>query len=191
LRIDGAVDTATKTVRTRITESTKTYPQQATFQLAHEAIHCLAPVEREEGLANHFSLSFGGLPQNYRTESEKMVPEIFRGPLAAFRKLSPTDDQIRNLRNEQPVFDKFTPELIRQHCGADKNLALELCLRLPFDRPAAMLVPVQIENVITQQFYGANLVAVITAAWLSEGYGVLSFLFGYIDNSCLDFEGRF
>ena len=38
------VDESKKTVQVRITESTKKHPEQAIFQLSHEAIHCLAPV---------------------------------------------------------------------------------------------------------------------------------------------------
>ena len=58
------VDPAGKTVQVRITASTRKYPMQATYQLAHEAIHCLAPVGRrdtiffEEGLATHFALTY-------------------------------------------------------------------------------------------------------------------------------------
>jgi hypothetical protein len=53
-----------RTVTVRLTESTRKYPQQAIFQLAHEAVHCLSPAARldtlgfEEGLANHHALTF-------------------------------------------------------------------------------------------------------------------------------------
>src|ERR1700730_3173430 len=62
------VSEAARTTRVRLTLSTNLYPLQATFQLAHEAIHCLSPAERtdtiwfEEGLANHHSLTFSELP---------------------------------------------------------------------------------------------------------------------------------
>lgn len=138
------VNTKAKSAQVRITESTKKYPDQAAFQLAHEAIHCLAPVERrdtiwfEEGLANHFSLTYGGVSQATRVVNETIVPELFREPLEAFRKLNPTDEKIRSMRIEEPVFDNLTPKLIQKHCGADQQLARQLCQRLPLSRPSVM-----------------------------------------------------
>ena len=138
------VSEAHRTFRVRLTESTNTYPQQALFQLAHEAIHCLSPAERldtiwfEEGLANHHSLTFSELPARYRKESEKLVPTLFAEPLAAFRSLNPADEKIKALRLRHPDFNSWDAGLIQQHFATTEELAVTLARRLPNERPYAM-----------------------------------------------------
>jgi hypothetical protein len=108
---ETTVDAIGKTVQVRITASTKQFPMRATYQLAHETIHCLAPAGRpdtiwfEEGLANHFALTYPELSQRYRAEAEASVPAMFVEPLNAFRSLNATDEQIEALRQELPLFD--------------------------------------------------------------------------------------
>ena len=117
---------------------------QAAFQLSHEAVHCLAPASRrdtiwfEEGLANQVSLTFPEIDENYRQEAEANVPTLFVEPLAAFRSLSATDDQIKQMREEEPCFDKLTPSLIQKYFNTSNELAEKLCRRLPLKRPEKM-----------------------------------------------------
>jgi hypothetical protein len=135
---------ADKSVQVRVTASTTRYPMQAAFQLSHEAIHCLAPACRrdtiwfEEGLANHFSLTFPEISAPTRAENERDVPNLFVGPLKAFRDLKATDEQIRALRSDESWFDRITPDLIQKHFSASAELAKRLCQRLPIERPNAM-----------------------------------------------------
>jgi hypothetical protein len=138
------VSEASRTFRVRLTESTNDHPQQALFQLAHEAIHCLSPAERcdtiwfEEGLANHHSLTFSELPARYRKESEERVPSLFVEPLAAFRSLNPADEMIKALRLTYPDFNSWNADLIQQHFATTRELAERLAGRLPKERPETM-----------------------------------------------------
>ena len=137
-------DTAKKQVRVRVTMSTLQYPMQAAFQLSHEAVHCLAPTSRrdtiwfEEGLANHVSLTFPEIGENVREENAAKVPTLFVEPLAAFRSLSATDEQIKQMRAEEPCFDKLTPSLIQKYFNTSDELSEKLCRRLPLERPEKM-----------------------------------------------------
>lgn len=137
-------DLSKKQVRVRVTVSTLQYPMQAAFQLCHEAVHCLAPTSRrdtiwfEEGLANHVSLTFREIAEDVRRENEANVPTLFVEPLAAFRSLSATDEQIRQIRAEEPCFDKFTPSLIKKYFNTSDDLSEKLCHRLPLQRPERM-----------------------------------------------------
>lgn len=141
---ETTADTIKSAVQVRITASTNQYPMQAAYQLAHEAIHCLAPAGRrdtiwfEEGLANHFALTYPELSKQYRAEAEAGVPALFVEPLNSFRSLNATDEQIRAVREEQPLFDNLTPELIQKYFSASAELAPKLCNRLPLGRPSAL-----------------------------------------------------
>jgi hypothetical protein len=141
---ETTVDTIKKAVQVRITASTNRDPMQATYQLAHETIHCLAPAGRrdaiwfEEGFANHFALTYPELSRRYRAEAEASVPALFVEPLDAFRSLNATDEQIGTLRQEQPLFDELTPELIQKYFSAPAELARKLCDRLPLNRPSVL-----------------------------------------------------
>jgi len=114
---------------------------QAAYQLSHEAIHCLASAGRrdtiwfEEGLANHFALTFPEISPPTKSENEQKLPALFVGPVKAFRSLNATDEQIRLLRIVHPWFDLLTLEIIQKHFSATAELAAQLCNRLPKERP--------------------------------------------------------
>ncbi len=141
---ETTVDAERRTVQVRLTASTNKYPVQAMYQSAHECIHCLGPAGRrdtiyfEEGLANHFALTYPELPSHIRSQNEVLLLSLFAAPLAAFRKLNATDEHIRHLRLEQPYFDLLTPQLVHKYFSASLELARVLCRRLPEERPPTL-----------------------------------------------------
>jgi hypothetical protein len=138
------VDTEAGIIQVRITNSAGRDAQKATYQLAHEAIHCIAATGRrdtiyfEEGLANYNALTSRYLDRNYRRRARRTLPGVLRVPLAAFEALKPTDEAIRALRLEQPDFDRLQPHLIERILGVGPDIAASVCQRMPFDRPIAM-----------------------------------------------------
>jgi hypothetical protein len=131
-------------VLVRITDSARLDSQRRTYQLAHEAVHCLSPRGRrdtlffEEGLANWFAITLPLLSRQYRKACASSLPKILRGPYEAFCELKPADEQIRALRNDQLVLDDVTPGQIEKHFGARPGLATKLCQRMGLGRPEAM-----------------------------------------------------
>lgn len=107
-------------------EGCRFFPDQAMFQLAHEVVHTLAPclppaLMIEEASATEFSISepsyFG---PNYRQEARAHTlntpgSENYRDALLLFEEFSAIyPDAIRQLRQREPYFVRFTPELIRE-----------------------------------------------------------------------------
>jgi hypothetical protein len=135
----------TKDVIVRVTVSTMTYPQQRTYQLTHESVHCLSPRNRrdtlffEEGLANWYVLTHPSLPDEFRKDAERILDPFLAKPYKLFCELKPTYGRIAALRADCPGLDDVTPELIIKHFTASPGLAAKLMERLPKDRPAVML----------------------------------------------------
>jgi len=110
------------------------------YQIAHEAIHCLAPVRNppakmiEEGLAVWFSLDNPTFSGNYR---ELAVEELRTLPINAnylearncFLELTAVDpNAIRVLRKKQPNFFDMTPAFIKKMIpSVTDDLAERLC----------------------------------------------------------------
>jgi len=137
-------DAVTREVTIRVTTSTITYPQQRTYQLRHESVHCLSPRNRpdtlffEEGLANWYALTHRSLPSEYRQKSEQKLDPLLAKPYKLFCALVPTYQQIAALRTDCPVLDDVTSELIIKHFSAAPELAAQLMERLPKNRPSVM-----------------------------------------------------
>ena len=138
------VDDDARVIRVRITNKVLTWPPEARYQLAHEAIHCIVATGRretiyfEEGLANHHALTLPGLPRKYRRGAEKRLIEVLRPPLAAFRALNPTDERIRALRAEQQNVDELQPALVARIFEVSPDKATAVCRRMPEGRPRKM-----------------------------------------------------
>jgi hypothetical protein len=113
----------------------------AIYQLWHEAVHCLAPVNRmdtlwfEEGVAIRFCQKQAPVERRYLIESRKHMKKPWATVRDKFAQLNPTDAQIRTARERATgkFFDNITEEIIVEECGAKKNLAADLCRRLPKD----------------------------------------------------------
>jgi hypothetical protein len=137
-------DAVTREVTIRVTTSTIRHPQQRTYQLTHESVHCLSPRKRsdtlffEEGLANWYALTHRSLPREYRHEAEQKLDPLLAKPYKLFCALMPTYQQIASLRADCPVLDDVTSELIIKHFSATPELAAQLMERLPKNRPSVM-----------------------------------------------------
>jgi hypothetical protein len=111
---------------------------EAKFELWHEAVHCLVPVNRmdtlwfEEGVAIRFGLKHAPLSAAKRRANRAVIKPPWKLVQNAFAKLDPTDAQIAAIREraDRRLFDTVTKELIIEVCGARPKLALELCQRL-------------------------------------------------------------
>lgn len=137
-------DPRAMTVNIRLRESARNDPQQRTYQLAHEAIHCLAPRAKrdtlwfEEGFANWHAVNYPGLPRSYRRRAQAGIKGFLAPTYHAFCKLKPKDAQIAELRKCQPVLDEVEADDIIKYFGATEELAKLLIQRLPKDRPPEM-----------------------------------------------------
>jgi hypothetical protein len=115
-----------------LTENAREDPSRAMFQLAHEVIHLLAPTGDsnrapviEEGLASIFAREISdrhGL--NIHAHDARYLYAVSKvEPL-----LKANADAVRQLRDSEPNFSAFTPELICSCLkGISKSSAEELC----------------------------------------------------------------
>ena len=84
----------------------ETNMQEALFDVAHEAIHCLGPVSTatvlEEGLAVHFSLNHAhpSVPSSGKTEAD--LPPDYAEALRLFNSYRSAGGDIRGLREQEP-----------------------------------------------------------------------------------------
>ena len=107
--------------------------EQVRLQLAHEAVHCLAPSKEkapriEEGAATLLSLEAPGISQNYATEAEAGLPEFYQKALADVRELlQGNPNGILQVRQVEPNFRKLTPELLQEVLHISPELAERLC----------------------------------------------------------------
>ena len=118
-------------------------PSEAKYQLAHEAIHCLAATTTrktrtfEEGLAVDFALA--RLSPRDRIQSRKVLPAIFKEAYDDFSKASKYQrDQRKNKegREIRPRIDDFDEEFIMGQFHASAELAAKLSKRFPEDLAA-------------------------------------------------------
>lgn len=117
----------------QLSDDARTDPNRATFQMAHEVIHLLAPIMGqvgalmvEEGLAVVFSDEIGRrqIPiwqtnpgTNYSRAGEAVAILLSHGPAV-----------IKQIRAIEPSFSNWTPNLIAQIVPAiDPLLATRLC----------------------------------------------------------------
>jgi hypothetical protein len=122
----------------QLSESCMDEPQRACYQMAHECIHLLGPTGcesatvLEEGLATWFAQYYLaeriGNP-NWRSTT----PSYTRAQRRVERLLALDAGAIKTLRQVQPTFNHFTPELLLEHYPA-LGEADAAALVAPFER---------------------------------------------------------
>jgi hypothetical protein len=142
---ESFLNTDTKTITVHITKSTSDNREQARYQLAHEAIHCLfgrcarETIYFEEGLACEFGLNLKNLSGKFRARSRLQLQRTpLIEPYNAFRALKANDKAIRRLREQCPDVESLTSELVQQIFAVSEEIALTMCQRLPQERPEKM-----------------------------------------------------
>jgi hypothetical protein len=127
-----------RVARVILSENAQGDPIRTRFQLAHEAIHCLAPEARadavniEEGVATLFSISASGIPARYAQEAEATCAPYYREALADARQLLALNaEAIKLLRAQKSRFHQMTPDLLVSVLGTPLDLATRLCNRRP------------------------------------------------------------
>lgn len=111
---------------------------EAQYELWHEAVHCLAPVNRmdtlwfEEGLATNFALRHSPLNSVQRAANIKALRSPWKEVWSAFRKLNASDEKIALIHQKAKdrLFDAINKDLIIEIFGANPSLAEQLCERL-------------------------------------------------------------
>lgn len=117
----------------QLTDNARLDPNRATFQMAHEIIHLLAPIMApanalvvEEGLAVVFSDEIGGLQRqkwhtspgtNYSRAGEAVASLLSHGPAI-----------VKQIRAVEPSFSNWTADLLAKTVPSiDPFLAKRLC----------------------------------------------------------------
>jgi hypothetical protein len=115
-----------------LTDSARTDPAQAIFQLAHEVVHLLAPTGRyetvvfEEGLATLFS---NEMAEKHGSLMRADRPDYLDAADLVRRFLTQYPDGVRAIRAQQPSFNKFTLDIVCRICPEiPKWLAEAMCL---------------------------------------------------------------
>ena len=115
---------------------------EARYELWHEAVHCLAPVERmdtlwfEEGIALRFALTHSPLTPIQKMNNRKALREPWNLCCTLLIGLILQTSQIKEIRNLScnGLFDTVTAELMIKICDAKPKFAHKLCQRLPSNR---------------------------------------------------------
>jgi hypothetical protein len=90
LFVETIPNPADKTVIVRLRHSANQDPQQRMYQLAHEAIHCLAPRPRrdtlwiEEGFANWHAVNYPGCPAHTAKRPVRALRDFSPPPITRF-----------------------------------------------------------------------------------------------------------
>jgi hypothetical protein len=136
------VDEIAKTVSVKLADPSIPFPDvdaEARYEIWHEAVHCLSPVQRmdtlwfEEGVALRFGLKHAPISRVQRRAFRKAVRTPWKKVLDAFTKLNPSDMQVMEIRRLAPrqQFDTITSDLIVDVMGPRAAmLATKLCQRL-------------------------------------------------------------
>lgn len=120
-----------KFISIRLSDSARTDPNRAFFQLAHEVVHLLSPSGGshapvlEEGLATAFSHDQSALNgvDFHSASAEYLEAEALTRQLLTIRP-----DAVLQLRKCQPAFTRMTPDLMKTVVpGCTEELALALC----------------------------------------------------------------
>lgn len=135
------VDEHNRTISVRLADPTPFADKdgEATYELWHEAVHCLVPVSRmdtlwfEEGVALRFGLKHAPVASHMKKKYREALKPPWKLVNNAFNRLNATDGQIRMIREraDRGLFDTVTKELIIENCDAKPALAEQLCQRLP------------------------------------------------------------
>lgn len=126
-----------KRIVIQLGESCLREPDRACFQLAHEVVHLLSPVKKneasvlEEGIATSFQMRF--MREHYGSigwgvsSINLTLPSYGKAKEAAEELLSADSDSIKKLRRTQPVISYITSKLIcEQYPSFDKSIAEQL-----------------------------------------------------------------
>jgi hypothetical protein len=134
------VDDHQFTVAVRLNVAAQHHDLSLKYQLWHEAVHCLAPVNSmrtlwfEEGLAVQCCMYAPPINRQYRKATEPGLKRHrdWYDPWQAFKKLKATDEQIRTIHERAPErkFDLITQDLLIDVFEASQELADTLCCRL-------------------------------------------------------------
>jgi hypothetical protein len=136
------VDEKARTISVKLADPTpfraRNRDIEARYELWHEAVHCLAPVNRmdtlwfEEGLAINFALRHSPLTAIQRAANMKALRSPWKEVWIAFTKLDAPDEKIALIheRAEHRRFDSIKEQLIVEIFGAPADLAEQLCQRL-------------------------------------------------------------
>lgn len=118
--------------RIYLTPTSKTDRFFASYELAHEAIHVLAPAfdvgatVLEEGLATYFCLRY--MKRVYGVEYQNTSDPHYDAALHAVSKLlAKSEFVIKELRTHQPVISKIDERLLVEVAGIDRSQAKFLC----------------------------------------------------------------
>ena len=137
-------------VAIRLTLSALNDLNEALWQLAHEIVHILGPVERgkannlEEGVATHFALNITHYTDKSRVAIfRQMVQQAssrYRSALQDCEALLQIDsDIIKKLRKQQPYLSRITAKQILDVLpNCDPTLAERLAGRFPIDEVSAV-----------------------------------------------------
>jgi hypothetical protein len=107
--------------------------EQIRLQLAHEAVHCLAPSREkaprlEEGVATLLSLEAPGISQDYARKAEAGLPTFYKKALHDVRELLRIEPNgVFQVRQVEPDFRRLTSKLLQDVLGISPELAERLC----------------------------------------------------------------
>ena len=136
------VDVKARTISVKLADPTcfkdRDRDNEARYELWHEAVHCLAPVNRmdtlwfEEGLAINFALRHSPFNPVQRAANMNALRSPWKEVWFAFNKLCAPDEKIALIheRAEHRLFDSIKEELIVEIFGVSADLAAQLCQRL-------------------------------------------------------------
>jgi hypothetical protein len=119
--------------RIYLSRDSRTKPEIASLELAHEAVHVLSPVAfgatltiLEEGLAEWFAQSYVNRVHGlvFERGSNPKADAVMR---AVSTLLVKNKSVIKNLRARQPVISKIDEKLLVEVAGIERNQAKFLC----------------------------------------------------------------
>jgi len=134
-------------VAIRLTLSALNDLNGALWELAHEIVHILGPVERgktnnlEEGVATHFALNITHYTDRSRVAIFRQTsPYPYRCALWYYEAILQIDsDIIKKLRKQQPYLSRITAKQILDVLpNCDPTLAERLAGRFPIDEVSAV-----------------------------------------------------
>jgi hypothetical protein len=112
---------------------------EAKYEIWHEAVHCLFPVNRmdtlwfEEGVALRFARTHTPISPKQLANNRREMALPWKEVYKAFNVLNPSDDQIRAIRELAPnrLLDDVKPEMVRKVCKVRFKVYEALFQRLP------------------------------------------------------------
>jgi len=134
------VDPNTLTVTVHVSELSL-FPDpdaEAKYQLWHEAVHCLFPVNRmdtlwfEEGVALRFALKHTPISPKRLKANRAALQSPWKDVYRAFTAFNPSDAQIREIRNRAPekLLDNVTAKIVTDVCKVRYKVCAPLFQRL-------------------------------------------------------------